>query len=223
MQLWSTKTFSAKYIKSFTNLLTKMSVKKCCKTAITAAYRGHLKCVQVFHETGCSWDAWICGCAAQCGHLDCLQYARENGCDWDSGAPAYAALNGQLHCLRYAHENGCEWDYWTCAHAAVHGNLPCLRYAHQNGCEWGSTTTEYAVEYKQYECFKYAAKRGCPVRCEEATKMFVKLMMEDIIANICRNSAAITIQTEFRRRVSFNPHCAFGRRYLLRALEIKFT
>ena len=157
-----------------------------------AASRGHLVCLQVFHEAGFPWDGVTRRRAAVGGHRDCQAYAHENGCEWDSlvssvcamaarsgnldcltyanehGAPKdatttrLAASRGRLDCLVYAHTHGFEWHGFTCDCAASGGFLACLAYAHENGAPWSEETCRKALDYGSKDCLVYALSRGCP-------------------------------------------------------------
>ncbi len=208
-----------------------------------AALDGHLECLVDAYERGCNWYADTCGSAAEGGHLDCLVYAHENGCKWDSRTCTAAARNGHLACLQYAHQNGCELPryfssshpdhvhcikltYMTVQTAESRRCFDCLAYGHEHGCDWTLwSCSEYHHGYIG-QCWRYAYDNGVPTISQYDTfyrwdvdVFLVRKLVESIFENVRRSHAALTIQTEFRRRISCNPHNDFGRRFILRSFS----
>ena len=171
-----------------------------------------------------------CTYAALGGKIDCLRYAHQNGGPLDRYLVACAASGGSVDCLRYALDNGCVWDSSICFYAARDGRSECLKYALENGCPVDTTTIWNAFSWSatfHIECFKILCSQGYRPDRYHAYKdgtvvdaLIIKLMMEDIIDRIRRSHAAIVIQTEFRRRVSCNPHHEFGRNILLKSFAL---
>jgi len=163
----------------------------------------------------------VCATATDKGHLDCLRYAHQHGGYWDISTCSDAAEGNHLERLKYAHDNGCSWDHTTCARPALRGSLACLRYAYENGCDWKHETLANAAENEKFDCINYAYKEGCPVPVPETicvSRLIVKVLVADIFSNVCRHHAAMIIQTEFQRRVSYNPHSMFGQGYMFKSL-----
>ncbi len=70
----------------------------------------------------CPWgmDEWgACIGKEENGHLECLVIARQNGCTWDENTFCSAVSLGSIECLIYLKENGCPWDENCWSDAAI--------------------------------------------------------------------------------------------------------
>ena len=188
--------------------------------ASVAAFYGSLECLKLCLERKIGLHADLCGDAARGGSAACLKYCREAGCPWDKGVAITAAANGNLDCLEYCFQQDGVLDPHVSMGVSVGRSVPCLLFALRNGCPKPCLTRRMWDDVF-WACCRLGAlpEPGDAVAVDRYEKCVATQLARDAIERVVRNHAAVIIQTEWRKRTSYNPHCSFGRRFLTRLLH----
>jgi len=100
----------------------------------TAAFNGHLDCLQQAHVAGIPWDWRTTEVACRSGHIECLTYVHTNGCETGGYISALAAAcAGHLDTLEYAWTHGFKFPYNLFTLVARFGSIESLRYLRSLG------------------------------------------------------------------------------------------
>jgi hypothetical protein len=117
-------------------------------TTTTAAYGGHLECMQMLHTAGFPVNANTAVCrAAEEGRLPMVRWLVETPgleAPLTEELAKAAARSGSLELLRYLHERDCPWDERTWSAAVRNGSQEMREWLQESGCptqvdvEWQS-------------------------------------------------------------------------------------
>ncbi|AGO85246.1 Ankyrin repeat domain containing protein [Pandoravirus salinus] len=161
--------------------------KRLCERVVRA---GHVRCLRVLYEYGCSWGKRTCEKALKHDRVDCLRYLYENGCPAHESICYKAIEAASVNCLDYLLGSGHEWPddasyamgysrasaviAYTeqrglgfdrdvvLARAVETDNLLVLDYARTHGWPWDARLCATAARFSSVKTLRYLRKHGCP-------------------------------------------------------------
>jgi hypothetical protein len=165
----------------------------------SAAYKGHLYCLQYMHSLGnklfkslYSYAAggnnkniieylisegvkkckYACHNAAKKGNYDCLILLHEHDFPWDESVPEEAVKKGHHECLQFLIDNDCPcYPEALINIAATNEKSHSLRILHKKGFPVDEKTYQTAASASSIRCLKYLDKINCPK--DESAYFFV--------------------------------------------------